>query len=148
MEKPSKIPKIDLTASSDLLSRLGSFLPQLQAANELLAQQPNAESLMVDADLAIEEGGDADDDSSSDDSENESGESDGEEQGDVKTKPQQPTIQMTLAVGNVEENPAISWLAAQDEDDEEEASPHDDEDEIEPVSQAESTISSLLGKRK
>jgi hypothetical protein len=55
---------------------------------------------------------------------------------------------MTLAVGNVEENPAISWLAAQDEDDEEEASPHDDEDEIEPVSQAESTISSLLGKRK
>jgi hypothetical protein len=148
MEKPSKIPKIDLTASADLLSRLGSFLPQLQAANERLAQEPNTESL-VDADLAIEEASDAEPEASGDDSASDDGESDDDEQVDMKTgKPQQPTIQLRLAVGNVEENPGISWLAAQDEDEEEEAPSHDNEIEREPVSQAESTISSLLGKGK
>jgi hypothetical protein len=150
-EKPSKVPKFDLTASSDLLSRLGSFLPQLQAANELLAQEPNTDSL-VDADLAIEEGNsDAEPEASGDDdSENEGGESDGNEEVDMKTKPQQQTIQLRLAVGNVDENPGISWLAAQDEDEEDESHSHDNEDEIEsePVSQAESTITSLLGKGK
>jgi hypothetical protein len=150
-EKPSKIPKFDLTASSDLLSRLGSFLPQLQAANEKLAQQPSTASL-VDADLAIEgDGSDAEPEATGDDnSENESGESDGDEQVDQKTgKPQQQTIQLRLALGNVDENPGISWLAAQDEEnDEEEAPSHDSDDEREPLSQAESTISSLLGKGK
>jgi hypothetical protein len=153
-ENPPKIPKFDLTASSDLLSRLGSFLPQLQAANELLAQEPNTDDYLVDADLASEEGNsDAEPEASGvDDSENENdGESDGDEEVDAKTgKPQQQTIQLRLAVGNVDENPGISWLAAQDEEEEEEAPSHGDEDEIEaePVSQAESTISSLLGKGK
>jgi hypothetical protein len=152
-DKAPKIPKFDLTASSDLLSRLGSFLPQLQAANELLAQEPNTDSL-VDADLAIEGGGsDVEPEAlGDDDSENENGESHGDEEVDMETKPQQQTIQLRLAVGNVEENPGISWLAAQDEDEEEEeeAPPHenDDEREREPVSQVESTISSLLGKGK
>lgn len=154
MGKPSKIPKMDLTAGSDLLSRLGSFLPQLQAANELLAQQPNTDSL-VDADLAIEGGSDAEPEAFGDDySENKIGESDGDEEVDMKTKPQQQqqTIQLRLAVGNVEENPGISWLAAQDEDEEEadEEPSHDNEDDTEDefVSQAESTITSLLGKGK
>jgi hypothetical protein len=152
-DQPSKIPKFDLTASSDLLSRLGSFLPQLQAANELLAQEPNTDSL-VDADLVVEgEGSDAEPEASGDgDSENESdGENDGDEEVDQKTgKPQQQTIQLRLAVGKNEENPGISWLAAQDEEDEEEAPSHGNEDEIErePPSQAESAISSLLGKGK
>jgi hypothetical protein len=152
-EQPSKIPKFDLTAGSDLLSRLGSFLPQLQAANELLAQEPNTDDYLVDADLASEgEGSDAEPKASGDDdSENEEGESDGDEEVDAKTgKPQQQTIQLRLAVGNVDENPGISWLAAQDEEEEEEAPAHDNEEEAEqePVSQAESTISSLLGKGK
>jgi hypothetical protein len=149
MEQGPKTTKVDLTASSDLLSRLGSFLPQLQAANELLAQEPNLDSL-VDADLAIEEdGSEAEAESAGDDdSENEVGENDGDEQVDMKTgKPKQPTIQLTLAVGNIDENPGISWLAAQDEDqDDEEEAPN--EDEAEPPTQAESTISSLLGKGK
>jgi hypothetical protein len=151
-EKPSKIPKFDLTASSDLLSRLGSFLPQLQAANELLAQEPNTDSL-VDADLAIEEGNsDAEPEASGDDDSEKDieGDSNDNEEADMKTNPQQQTIQLRLAVGNVDENPGISWLAAQDEDEEEESPSHDNEDEIEsePVSQAESTITSLLGKGK
>jgi hypothetical protein len=151
-ENPPKIPKFDLTASSDLLSRLGSFLPQLQAANELLAQEPNTDYL-VDADLASEgEGSDAEPEAlGDDDSENENEEeNDGDEEVDMKTKPQQQTIQLRLAVGNVDENPGISWLAAQDEEEEEEAPSHENEDEVEqePVSQAESTISSLLGKGK
>jgi hypothetical protein len=145
-KQPSKIPKFDLTASSDLLSRLSSFLPQLQAANEQLAQQPNSDSI-VDANLAIEEDGDSDDENKRVDSEKDGGESDGEEQVD---KPQQPTIQLRLAVGDIDENPGISWLADQDDspDGEEEASPLEKEDEITHASPAESTISSLLGKPK
>lgn len=137
MEKPSKIPKFDPAASSDLLSRISSFLPELQAANERLAQEPEAS--IVDANLAEDKGEDDSDGERGDDS---SGE-------DKAAQPQEQTIELRLAVGDVAENPGIAWLAdqAKPDDEKEEGAGAKQEDE-KSAPGAESTISLLLNKSK
>jgi len=146
MEKRSEIPKIDPSASSDLLSRISSFLPQLQAANEQLAASAVEEPL-VDADLVEDKGegkDDKDTESSSDDS-SASDESDEDEDGSPPEN-KNPIIEIQLAIGDLEANPAISWLADQRTPKEALSDTAETED-AKPASQAEVTVTSLLGKR-
>jgi len=140
MEKPGKIPKFEM--KSDLLSRVSSFLPQLQAANEELQAATNEESLRrVDIDLEAE---DAQSDSSSSDSDS----TEEDEESSDKAEAQQAVIQLRFAVGKTDENPAISWLATGDnEEDKDEVNESDDNGQ-ERLPQSQGTIQSLLGKRK
>jgi hypothetical protein len=151
---PPAIPTMATTKSTpfepgnnDLLSRLANFLPQLEAANKSLTKDDNA---CVDADLEIdsgEDGADDDDDDNSDQSS--SGDADEEEEILSPKK----MIQIKLAVGDVDENPAIRWLADCDNDNKEKPAGRteekkEDENEDASLSVAEGAVRNLLGKRR
>jgi hypothetical protein len=122
-ERRSKLPKLD-SNKNDLMARISSFLPQLVAANqELLLQKENP--LTIDAELEKQNDDSSSSSSSSDDSDSEDA---SELPVDVDTvtnaKKASPdnaatapkTIQLTFAIGNVEENPGISWIARAEND--------------------------------
>lgn len=103
-------PLPDPSRTSDLLSRVSSFLPQIQSANERLTAAADSDdnerqTKTLDADLKAKM--EEDESSNSDDSDDQQQEED---------EPAVPTISLQLALGNVEENPAISWLADDPED--------------------------------
>ena len=111
----SKIPQNEFaflkSGNSDLLNRLSNFLPEIAAANEKLGNgtdDSNKECVQIDTTLQKD-----DEDSDSDDA------GANTDEGDTKQ-----TIQMTVALGELKDNPIMSLLA--NDDDNEEGS--DDED--------------------
>lgn len=124
MELPhSKLPKFEASSNSDLLSRIRTFLPQMEQANE------NLQSEQIDENLVQEDSSKSDDEDAS---------------------CQEPTIQLRLALGKTDENPAISWLADDDDSDDStvESHQHDEEEDLRNASHAISTITNLLKQQE
>lgn len=105
----SKIPQNEFaflkSGNSDLLNRLSNFLPEIAAANEKLGNgtdDSNEECVQIDTTLQKDgEDSDSDDDVASSD------------EGDTKQ-----TIQMTVALGELKDNPIMSLLANDDDNEE------------------------------
>ena len=108
----SKIPQNEFaflkSGNSDLLNRLSDFLPEIAAANEKLGNDSNKECVQIDTTLQKDG-----DDSDSDDA--------GASSDEVETN---QTIQMTVALGELKDNPIMTLLA--NDDDEEEGSGDED----------------------
>jgi hypothetical protein len=113
---PGMLSSSSSTANSDLLKRLGDFLPKMQAANEDLETVEQ-----IDVDLV------ADDE---DDEEEEEGEC------------SEPTIQLKLQLGDVEKNQAVFDMLTKKEDDEDVSK--DMEQTAAPSSAKEDAVSKLL----
>ena len=141
----SKIPQADLSqlknGNSDLLKRLGNFLPQMAAANEeldkeLKSAKNGSNPVQIDSILQKDDGEQSDDASAC--NSNEVDENTGGGQ----------TIQMTVALGDLESNPIMSMLtydekSLQDDDNEQ----HKPEDSIEVTpSDRNKSVLALLGK--
>jgi hypothetical protein len=147
---PAAVPTMATTKATpfkpggnDLLSRLANFLPQLDAANKSLTKDDN-----VDADLEVDTGEDEADDDDDNSVQRSTGD---EEEEEVESSSPKKMIQIKLAVGDVDENPAIRWLADCDNDDEEKPAERMDEkkkDEDSSLNVAEGAVRNLLGERR
>jgi len=153
MERPSKFPKFDTStgSASDLLSRVSSFLPQLKEANERVdaaVANPNLEdSVKLDAQLVLDNDNEEEDSQQANKNEDTEGETEkGAGDKDSSKPTPAPTIELKIALGKVDENPAIEWLA-----DQEKVNENDDQaDEEERVpqrnsSKTESLVVNMLG---
>lgn len=101
-ERSFQSPKLQQD-NNDLVSRVAAFLPQLAQANQRLGTvAPIDDSLVV-----------VDNDENDENDENDSSNEDSDTE--------HPVIEMQIAVGPVDENPAISWLADVDGDDNKQA---------------------------
>jgi hypothetical protein len=154
---------------SDLLSRVSSFLPQINAANDALLKDGDAAALVdvnlqaVDSssDSSAEGEGDDDESSSEESSSSEDGKDgdsdhDGGEEKSVpeerpskkaKRKPN-PTVVMNLQLGALDDNPVFGMLADDDSDDEECEEEEDAKLKTSSFSTKESTIQNLLTMQK
>jgi len=120
LKNMSKIPQPpDLGGTSDLMSRLGNFLPQMAAANQdlesmLTATEDGSNPLQIDAVLQKD---DNDSDAASDCSDDDM--VDGKQ-----------TIHMTVALGNLDSNPIMSLLTndGQEENNAAESDESDDDE--------------------
>jgi hypothetical protein len=112
------------------------------ASNKSLTKDDNA--ARVDVGLEIDTGEDDDDDNSDQSS---SGDEDEEEE----RPPPKKLIQIKLAVGDLDENPVIRWLADCDNDDDEKPAGRMEEkkkDEDSPLSAAEGAVQNHIVKRR
>jgi hypothetical protein len=137
--------------TGDLLGRLQSFLPQLQAANQALEDDEDGDPRVdVDLEQEDEDGGLVDDDD--DDDEKEAKE---EDNSDHQDHEKHPTIQIQFELGDVDKNPILSSLLADNPDPDnhrdDHAGDHDGDDssgsnehETETDHPAKSLVSNLL----
>jgi hypothetical protein len=169
-ETPSKLPSVPLPDSkktSDLMSRLNSFLPQMQAANKIL-NNVNKANLQVDLDLESDN-----DDNYSDDDEkpvvsslineisSDKGKEDNENNVDVDGKQTAmphsinhepihatPTIQLQFALGEMTGNPIMKLLgndADNDADNIDDESDKEQDDNIEASARQDAVTKLLSG---
>jgi hypothetical protein len=134
MEFPKPPP---LKSNSDLMTRIGKFLPEIEAANEeLLLTKEN--DVRIDVGLVP----DNDDDDTDDDDDDD----DDEEQGDESSE---PTIQLKVQLADVDQNKTVfDLLAAHDELDEQKTDATTEEEEQPEVSAKEEALVKLMSKEK
>ena len=135
-QRPAKLPKLTLgtvaadKSSSDLLSRVSQFLPQIKTANDQLFSKLGDDSLprtQIDAELVRDEveedGGDAvveqyKNVTISSATTSIASSSSAGSQKDPTVEVAGPTIQLKIAMGELDENRAIALLAGQEEEEE------------------------------
>ena len=126
MEFPKTPP---LTSNSDLMTRIGKFLPEIEAANEELL-------LTKENDIRIDVGLVPDNDEDDDD----------EEQGDENSE---PTIQLKVQLADVDENKTVfDLLATNDEQEKQEADEATEEEGQPAVSAKEEALIKFISEEK
>jgi len=154
----SSLPKLDPTRCHNLLSRVGAFLPQLQAANQALCetkdtqQQRQLDVTFVqdnnndDGEGSSDSGGNESDSDSSDQASTDSTTTDNKESDPPQSSNNAaPMIQLEFAVGPVDDHPAVSLLLDEhdsDDDNEQDTTDHTTRDG--PTTQKRAAIQKLL----
>jgi hypothetical protein len=115
---PGMFPSSNSAANSDLMKRLGNFLPKMQAANEDLETVEQ-----IDVDMIADDDGEDD-----------------EEEGECA----EPTIQLKLQLGDIEKNQAVFDMLSKKDDDEDASKDKEQTAEAAPASAKEGAVSKLL----
>lgn len=106
------IPKPKLRQNSDLLKRLEAFLPLMASANQNLENDiKDKKDIQIDLMMNEDEEEDSDDEDAC--SEDSSVQNDGE----INADPSKRTIEMTVALGNFDENDPVMNILSNDQDD-------------------------------
>lgn len=111
--------------NSDLLKRLDAFLPQMASANQHLENDVmDKKDVQIDLVMKADGGESSDEDSCSEDSSVQN-------DGDISVDHSQPLIEMTVALGNFNENDPVMNILSNDKDssDSEVDDTHDGEEE-------------------
>lgn len=106
------IPKSKLRQNSDLLKRLDAFLPLMASANQNL-ENDIKDNKDIQIDLVMNKDKDEDSDDEDSCSEDSSAQNDGE----INADPSKRTIEMTVALGNFDENDPVMNILSNDLDD-------------------------------
>ena len=135
-------------SSNDLVSRVSSFLPQIEAANKALVEDNDGSNSMLDGHLRLDKDENSVEGSHPADELSSSG-SEGDEEN--RSSDKAPMIQLNLALGNVDDNPEIRLLADDGYDSEaKDVVPREDravEQDANSLPAAEGAMRSLLRKR-